>query len=1156
MFRALLALAVVTAACGDNPNSSSEEKAIDVALSHLLEEIAVTDALIAHLTQRSQQLQQLRAVVASGNATSHKALATMLDGSKLMGTVNSTPHAVDSYNASFLTANAQKDKSQRDSLASYRFQQYLVPKRTLSPESARPEQASPSAALQHALVAAFYIKIGAHSASAGSAGRKTGSGAKRGGSGSGGVGQGASHRSPTKLAVRVHADGTVKFDTDYAAAGLCAGDAIQKCSKAQINVLSNGASTDSSSMVRAQSCTVVGASPGYLPDPAILLSDSCGRVHVMDLVIKHAGVMISGRRRMAPASPKPATAREKADSIVKGGRNYDPDSIHSGTEVALHARCSITLPLIHMTTMHSAEAGVSADGSAAIMLDGAPGMEAETRYTEQELASAMATHTTGATVDRGNSIIIGTARGGAALMYHRNCTPAGTLWKGGDVTYQLSQPEPITALTIQGTVLAFASSGLVRFASLSGKMDTYRYACELPAPAQTAADQHGGVSRVTSLTYDASHTSLLWAGTEDGSLLLYNSRSAGQDRDGLVCKLMARLPPPPPPPQSFIEMSQPILSTNNNSPSRSCLLAYHPSALSVASVRGYVIAASGAGIAVYNASQPWKGAVELAFMRPLVLADKGAQGGGGAAAAPACIVQAPPSSPDADKMAPSLLLALPLALAAVFHPDKAGSSSSSSGGRRNSGGPAALHDPSLMIHEAALPPTQQQQQEGVSGSSSDVSEGATTVLYDVLLPSRRDSSGSAFPWEGDSALASLLSLFRGPLIILVIGGIVWYNINEARRGRRRRLARFENEGSGRGRGNGSRSRYWPSMNDDDGDDDDYADRGGAEEDEASSSSLARGVGLLMQGASFFMLRGPLGMAARFALARYKRSQQAEREEARDEHRRTLQAMGLGSDDADGGGRRDVEYERAIARMTAQPRMNRQLQALEGRARDLQRAQPDYGDPSSLRLRGGGGNASADSQFDRVRHFGSHTSDDIAEVPGGGHVPSPYQHYDAAEDDEDVSDDDDGLGGVGEDGGPATAMGASENDIAEAQDGIGAWVDHDDGGGDDGDDYDGGGNGGSVGGDAAEQEDDDVDVALADGRTRLQHRFAQRLEHNVSGGEGLLATAEQWARISAVPARQRQRQETRNERQPGEEETDDSARDSVSSSEFRFSRIGR
>lgn len=850
---------------------------------------------------------------------------------------------------------------------------------------------------------------------------------------------GGGGRVPCHVALRVHADGVVVGDTELAGAALCvegagtgAAAAASSPSAAAGGVGPQSlACSDGGAPLRLRDaipgwderCTVVAAALGELPAPTLLVAHSCGGVALLGVVVRHGGRTLAGHQRagqvdalLLQAQRRRAAAAARSPHGGGGGADGDgnDDAAARGspsgsapTRVELYPSCSIQLPR-----------GGGGGGA------------------EFDVPTAVATHSTGAGSDRGNVVLVGTGVGGAVLAFHRNCTPARAVFtpqpraEGGH-----GAPAGIAAFARQGTVVAFAAGPAVGFVSTLrlGTLDSW---CALPQVGGGGSAAGDGPVHAASLAFDPAHPSHLWVGASDGSVLLFNTRAlvAGAGRragDGVACRLLlVTLAPAPPGRRSGPQ------------PLPGCLAAAHPGAASVAAVRGHLLVATGAGLAVFNTSTAFAhqlGArggggghgggghgggttLPLAHHAPLPAGGGGSSGDEDTPPAAWCIAPAPPGAPSP----PSPPLLLPQRLLALSTPSSEGSSQGAGGRGKAWGGsrssPRDAQPPMLAVAGAPHP----------------------AALFEVALPRPAAGWGAAAdPW-GDAGAGGALGLLgwlvgalRGPGMVALVVGVVYFQASQARRKAR---GGDEDDGGGGGSegGEGGGGGVWAA--------DGGRRAGGARRRRpgdrgAAASTVRKGLGLLAQGASFFLLRGPLGVAARVAVARYKKRRAAEGAGGSgffDDEEEEEEEVGFGDDDEDDddaggdggggdeGGRAGADrYERAIARMEARARMERELGALGARS---------SGAGGMRRLAGGVSRAAAEMEahrahleqlqlqrrYERALRGEPDSDDDDGDLgglpPGGGR---PFL------DDTDEDEDDAGVVGSG--------VGHSAGDVGEADD---------------------------------------------------------------------------------------------------------------------------
>lgn len=133
--------------------------------------------------------------------------------------------------------------------------------------------------------------------------------------------------------------------------------------------------------------------------------------------------------------------------------------------------------------------------------------------------------------DASNRLFVGTSAGHVLHLY-RNCSTLATYSfagkKGGGAT-------PVTALARNSYILAAAVGGAMRLVQLDTHQE-WTASCVI---------SDGTRSAVASLTYDATLSSLLWAGMSDGSAILLRPifvDAAAQRRS--TCSVVRRVPPP------------------------------------------------------------------------------------------------------------------------------------------------------------------------------------------------------------------------------------------------------------------------------------------------------------------------------------------------------------------------------------------------------------------------------------------------------------------------------------------------------------------------------------------------------------------------------------------------------------------------------------
>lgn len=950
----------------------------------LEEELIATDSLIRSLTARLSLLQRLREDVASGRVNTSDVERIL--GSPAQENESMTSAGVEANSSKrFDTAPADYEqpstarRAADDWVVGRGFGKYLIAKRSMESPPSKPSGEESTLAAPR-LIALLYHRLNPAGGPPGG-GRPTGQRAAhapaRRGDKSGG-----SHglRLPSHVAIRVYVDGTVQMDSDAAGALVCVYTPDGRLCAAPTG--SAGLSLRGAPWWGA-GCRALGAALGELPEPSLLVSDSCGHVHVLSLVVRHGGRVLAGRRR----AQQPDALLHQRGAAASGAANDDAsEGGHKlGTDVQLYPQCTILLP--HVRRAHSQRGTRQPDATEAATVDPSGGVVVEddtpqepivSLALQRDVATAILAYSTGASIDRGNVILVGTGLGGALLAFHRNCSPVKQLFApqhdtDGPADEVTAPAPPISALTRQGTIVAFASGSALHFASLQ-RFDSLAVSCDLPL------SEAGAPVHAASLSYDPAAPSLLWAGGSDGSVMLFNTRTLGaggpsKHSDSTACRMLARLPPLPSP-------AALVRTAIGTEPAhKGCLLASSAAAVSVGAVRGYVIAASGAGIAVYNVSDAHKGHVELAFARP--------SGASFAHAVEDCLVELDGDQSD------TVPRSLPLQLLEVSNaepPPQGGRQKSRSGG--SVGG---AQDITLLLADAQ-PSSDLSERPSLPAAPEFLSGRAT--FYDVLLPQRRSGSGLDFSgWEvgGLGLIAGLLGMARGPVMLLFIAGVVYYNVNEVRRKARDGDNCDDTWGAGDGAG---------------GFTGDGRLRGGRRHRADEHGTLKKGLKILAQGASFFLLRGPLGMAARIAISRYNATRKEAGKGFDDDDDDVDEVMGADGDFGGGGGRGAADrYERAVQRMTAQARMNRELQSLDGRA---------GGDRGSLRQRHNGARTSrAEAEIsanrehiDRLlqqqryeRAFRGDLDDGggMNEIPGGGRV-DPYAYTDSDDDAEGLSDD--------------------------------------------------------------------------------------------------------------------------------------------------------
>lgn len=1032
----LLAAAAAAAAASLPEDATPETPApptpappVGTAASLLEAEIAATDGLVAQLQRRLELLHELRTAVVSGSVSAAAAEA-LLAARSVVAEATSAMHAAPreleqrrpqpavaaSDRAPAAAERGQPPAADAEWMRAHDFRRYLLPRRVLAPPTPPPPAPQADGGGEAApppppapLVSAFFIRL---------------KGDSNGGGGSHRKGASARGRPPTRLAVRVFADGGVMVDGDAGPAAVCldggsAASTRPRCASIAANVLLPRAGGEVGGS--AAGCRVVGAVYGGLPEATLLVADSCGRVAVMGVAVKHGGAALLGRTKPLP----PPLSRER----LEGGGSGPPP--FAGTEVAVSPACVITLPPAFSAEPEArSQQAISNDGDAAqsVQIDasgeasplggvgGRRPVGAQPPSARPDVAAAMLTYTNGAFIDRGNVILVGTAVRGAVLAYHRNCTPAAAVV----VPPRGAPAAPVSTMARQGTLVAYAraGSGDVSFLSIQQQRDRVeplRHACDVPpgyddegAGLTGGAQQQLRPMSVTSLAYDALAPTLLWAGTSDGSLLLYNTRAVDVESGQLECRLLARVPHPHHAPAP----RRPSVAARAD-----CLLAASRTALSTAALRGYVVGVSAAGgVVVYNTSRAWQREVDVAFSRPAAASSDGDD---------ACLVPLLASDGSDGAATQQALLLQPAALVAATFPELP---SGGGGGKRSSYTGLASTDAALLVHEAAAPPPPPPPPAGGVTPTGDAAAvapataAATTVTtwFDAFLPVRREPS----PWEADAAqFGSLLSLVRGPALMLGIGVFMWYSSHRKKQvaeGRRRRR-------------DGDGGVWGPAT----GDGDDLDGPFGDEDGELGDDNNWMGKALRMGGqiASVLLLRGPLGVAARLAVSRYnKRKAEEAEDERREQEERERFLAGLADDD-DGGLRRrrrggggGDSFEAALERLSAQHARSRRAGGPAGRRSgryldEVLSATSAAGGSSSFGGRGGrydddelreaAALAGLDGASFRSRGGGDGDGG-LLSLRGGG-SGNPYD-YDTDDDDADGGgdgyDDDEGGGGRG------------------------------------------------------------------------------------------------------------------------------------------------
>ena len=432
-------------------------------------------------------------------------------------------------------------------------------------------------------------------------------------------------------------------------------------------------------------------------------------------------------------------------------------------------------------------------------------------------------------------LLLGTALSGDLLAFHScNCSPAFELFRGGAAGAgggggggggaQEPPAAGASGVFVQaaaGSALAFSSGGLVRLATLAPPRAQQQrpgraasllpQACLLPpVEGASAGALRGAPAALSSLAFDVSQPALLWAGLADGRTLLFDTaappearRPQGeggapaprQPRGSLAaaprCVLVATIAAAAPAAAEALDPETGVAAAAAEaleaeagaaeagaagaarSPLR-CLLSRSASAVSLAAVDGYTLAASGAGVAVYNASAAPRGGGDVS---------RAAWRGSAAPAGPpagGCLVPLPAAlgaaCGGACGGAPAALFAQPRALAFSLRSE----------------GPAAALRPWELPSRGPAPGAPAQVLL-LHLSPAQPARGAATLLIDLQLP-RRGGARSGWGWGGGpsgrlaAALGAqeaggplaLLGLLRGPLMALLCGYMVWSRSRGAR----------------------------------------------------------------------------------------------------------------------------------------------------------------------------------------------------------------------------------------------------------------------------------------------------------------------------------------------------------------------------------------